>query len=84
MGTFVVKHPKRDLWCEVKADWTGPLIARDKVVTKVLDDQRGAQLPRHDGDTGNAAQTYRPLLRRHGRDDLSAGLCLRRGIPPAT
>ncbi len=50
MGTFVVKHPKRDLWCEVKTDWTDPPIARDKVVTKVLDDQRGAQLPRHDGE----------------------------------
>ncbi|MBW4984428.1 GntR family transcriptional regulator [Mameliella sp. CS4] len=68
-GTFVVEQPKRDLWCEVKTDWTGLLIARDNAVIEILGDERGAQLPRHDGDIGNAAPAYRHLKRRHSRDD---------------
>lgn len=67
-GTFVVEQPKRDLWCEVKTDWTGLLIARDNAVIEILSDERGAQLPRHEGNIGNPAPSYRHLRRKHTRD----------------
>ncbi|POF32178.1 GntR family transcriptional regulator [Roseibium marinum] len=67
-GTFVVERPKRDLWCEVKTDWTGMLIARDNATIEILGVEPGAHLPRHEGDTGNAAPSYRHLRRKHSRN----------------
>ncbi len=67
-GTFVRKRPKRDLWCEVRTDWSGMLIARQNATIEILSDQRNQELPSHDGDFGNAAAGYRQLRRRHSRN----------------
>lgn len=67
-GTFVRERPQKDLWCEVNTDWSGMLIARQDARIEVLSSQTGSSLPRHDGNTGNAAPSYRHLRRRHSRD----------------
>ncbi|SPF81725.1 GntR family transcriptional regulator [Pseudoprimorskyibacter insulae] len=67
-GTFVLDRPKRDLWCEVKTDWTGMLIARDNATINILSDDRNVSLPRYEGHIGNAAPAYRHLRRLHSRD----------------
>ena len=67
-GTFVIERPKRDLWCEVKTDWTGLLIARDNATIEILGDETGVALPRHEGELGNPAPSYRHLRRKHSRD----------------
>lgn len=67
-GTFVIERPKRDLWCEVKTDWTGLLIARDNATIEILGDETGVLLPRHEGELGNPAPSYRHLRRKHSRD----------------
>lgn len=67
-GTFVVERPRRELWCEVKTDWTGLLIARDNATIELLGDKRNISLPKYDGDIGNPAPSYRHLRRRHTRD----------------
>ncbi|MFS4581777.1 GntR family transcriptional regulator [Phaeobacter sp. C3_T13_0] len=67
-GTFVRERPKRDLWCEVKTDWSGMLIARQDATIEILSDTSGGKLPRYDGDIGNAAPSYRHLRRKHSRD----------------
>ncbi|MHA7869282.1 MAG: GntR family transcriptional regulator [Salipiger thiooxidans] len=67
-GTFVIERPKRDLWCEVKTDWTGLLIARDNATIEILGDETGVHLPRHEGELGNPAPSYRHLRRKHSRD----------------
>lgn len=67
-GTFVLERPNHDLWCEVKTDWTGLLIARDNAVIEILGDERNVPLPRVDGSLGNPASAYRHLKRRHSRD----------------
>ncbi|CUH80977.1 GntR family transcriptional regulator [Tropicibacter naphthalenivorans] len=70
-GTFVLDRPKRDLWCEVKTDWTGMLIARDNATIEILEDDRNVALPRYEGHIGNAAPAYRHLRRRHTRDGIT-------------
>jgi len=67
-GTFVVERPKRDLWCEVKTDWSGLLIAVDNATIEILGDERGVNLPRYEGSLGAAATSYRHLRRKHNRD----------------
>lgn len=67
-GTFVTERPNNDIWCEVKTDWTGLLIARDNATIEILDDLRHVQLPKRNGYTGNLAPSYRHLKRRHLRD----------------
>lgn len=67
-GTFVRERPKRDLWCEVKTDWSGMLIARQDATIDILSDTPNTTLPRYDGDIGNAASSYRHLRRKHSRD----------------
>ncbi len=67
-GTFVLERPSRDLWCEVKTDWTGLLIARDNANIEILGDERNVALPRGDDYIGNPAPAYRHLKRRHSRD----------------
>ena len=67
-GTFVLERPRRDLWCEVKTDWSGLLIARDNAVIEILGDERNVPLPRGDDYIGRPAPAYRHLKRRHIRD----------------
>lgn len=69
-GTFVTERPNNDIWCEVKTDWTGLLIARDNATIEILDDLRDVQLPKRSGFTGNLAPSYRHLKRRHLRDGV--------------
>ncbi len=69
-GTFVTERPNKDIWCEVKTDWTGLLIAQDNAMIEILDDKPNAQLPRRDGYAGNMAPSYRHLKRRHSRDGV--------------
>lgn len=67
-GTFVLERPNRDLWCEVKTDWSGLLIARDNAMIEILGDERNVPLPRHESAIGKPAPGYRHLRRRHSRD----------------
>ncbi|MEJ8474221.1 GntR family transcriptional regulator [Roseibium algae] len=69
-GTFVKERPNQDLWCEVKTDWTGLLIARENATIDLLGDEREVQLPNRGGLTGNLAPSYRHLKRRHSRDGV--------------
>lgn len=69
-GTFVTERPNNDIWCEVKTDWTGLLIARDNATIEILDDVRDVQLPKRSGYEGNLAPSYRHLKRRHLRDGI--------------
>ncbi len=67
-GTFVRERPSRDLWCEVRTDWSGMLIARQNAKIEILSDEPDAPLPKYEGDIGNPAPAYRHLRRRHLRD----------------
>ena len=67
-GTFVKELPKKELWCEIKTDWTGLLIARDDAEIEILKDERNVILRRREDMTGNIAPSYRHLRRRHWRD----------------
>jgi GntR family transcriptional regulator len=67
-GTFVVERPRQDLWCEVKTDWTGLLIARDGATIEILAETTASELPRLEAATGNPAPSYRHLKRKHTRD----------------
>lgn len=67
-GTFVLDRPTRDLWCQVKTDWSGLLIARENAVIEILGDERNVPLPRGEGYLGTPAPAYRHLKRRHSRD----------------
>ncbi|WP_269586211.1 GntR family transcriptional regulator [Roseibium sp. Sym1] len=70
-GTFVRARPKQDLWCEVKTDWSGMLIARQDASIEILSDLRNTDLPKNDCEIGNAAPGYRHLRRRHSRNGVA-------------
>lgn len=69
-GTFITERPNKDIWCEVKTDWTGLLIARDNALIEILGDERDVQLPHRNRYSGNPAPSYRHLKRRHSRDGI--------------
>jgi GntR family transcriptional regulator len=66
-GTFVRKRRPQDLWCEVRTDWSGMLLARDGATIEVLSDESGKTPVGYDGP-GTLASRYRHLRRRHSRD----------------
>ncbi len=68
-GTFVRARPKRDLWCDVKTDLSGLLIARPGATITVLVDEMVDRLPAQIADYAPKGQRYRHLRRRHTRDD---------------
>lgn len=70
-GTFVLERPRRDLWCEVKTDWSGLLIARENAAIEILGDERNVPLPGGDDYIGRPAPAYRHLKRRHSRDGIA-------------
>lgn len=70
-GTFVKQRPSKDIWCEVKTDWTGLLIASANAKIEILTDEREVQLPKREGLSGNPAPSYRHLKRRHSRDGVA-------------
>jgi len=67
-GTFVRAQPRRDLWCDVKTDLSGLLIARPGATIEVLEDEIISQLPPSVADEGKEGATYRHLRRRHTRE----------------
>jgi GntR family transcriptional regulator len=66
-GTFVIKRPQLDLWCEVPTDWTGLLLSPDGVEIEVLATETNVQ-PLHVAHQGGIlADNYRHWRRRHSR-----------------
>ncbi len=70
-GTFVRHSPKSDLWCEVRTDWSGMLLARPGATIEVLHDESGVHIPPVEASIGVSAQSYRHLRRRHWRDGVA-------------
>jgi GntR family transcriptional regulator len=67
-GTFVLRRPKDDLWCEVGTDWSGLLRPSYDATIEVLKDERKADLPSTGDEIGTQAPSYRHVRRRHWRD----------------
>lgn len=67
-GTFVRARPKRDLWCDVKTDLSGLLIARPGSTIEVLKDEAERTLPDGVEVTSNERYKYRHLRRLHTRE----------------
>jgi GntR family transcriptional regulator len=68
-GTFVMRSPQEQLWCEVKTDWSGLLISRDGATIEVLHEERGVRPPPIPTGVGELAPSYRHLRRRHWRSE---------------
>lgn len=65
-GTFVTGGEKKDLWCEIHADYFGILQTREGADIELLSEARNASAP-HEIDFGRSAGAYRHLRRRHRR-----------------
>ncbi|MBL1405323.1 MAG: GntR family transcriptional regulator [Rhizobiales bacterium] len=68
-GTFVRARPRRDLWCDVKTDISGLLLARPGAKIEVLRDTMIDELPEAVAEHGEANAKYRYLRRLHTRED---------------
>lgn len=68
-GTFVRAQPKRDLWCDVKTDLSGLLLARPGATIEVLHDEMVDRLPASVSDEGEEGASYRHLRRSHRREE---------------
>lgn len=68
-GTFVRARPSRDLWCDVKTDLSGLLLARPGAKIELLEDSMIDQLPETIAEHGNDDAKYRHLKRLHTRED---------------
>lgn len=66
-GTFVKQRQQEQLWCEVATDWSGLLMSREGATIELLEDERGSQPAQIPHPMGEAAPSYRRLLRRHSR-----------------
>jgi GntR family transcriptional regulator len=66
-GTFVVRRPQPQIWCEVATDWSGLLMSREDAVIELHGDERGRQPPQVPHPIGMLAPSYRHLRRRHLR-----------------
>lgn len=69
-GTFVIRQPQHQIWCEVATDWSGLLMSREGAVIKVLSDERGIQPSHIPHPIGEPAPSYRHLRRLHSRDGV--------------
>ncbi len=67
-GTFVRAQPTRDLWCDVKTDLSGLLIARPGATITVQKDEADRPLPSGVEVAANGQHTYRHLRRLHTRE----------------
>lgn len=65
-GTFVLRRPQLDLWCEVPTDWSGLLLSPDGVTIEVLSMETNVQ-PQIVHSGGIIADSYRHWRRRHSR-----------------
>lgn len=68
-GTFVIRRPQEELWCEVGTDWSGLLTATPGAIIEILSDETGAQPQSLAHPIGKIAPSYRHLRRRHWRHD---------------
>lgn len=68
-GTFVLKRPQEQIWCEVATDWSGLLLSREGAVIELLSDKRGVQPTHIPHPIGEIAPAYRHLKRLHSRHD---------------
>lgn len=70
-GTFVRLRPRRDVWCDVKTDMSGLLLARPGAKIEVLSDKIVDHLPASIEETTQEGIQYRHLQRLHSRDDTN-------------
>jgi GntR family transcriptional regulator len=68
-GTFVIKQPQEQLWCEVATDWSGLLMAREGLAIEILSTETGVKPGYLIHKNGKLAPLYRHLRRRHWRGD---------------
>jgi GntR family transcriptional regulator len=68
-GTFVMRSPQEQLWCEVRTDWSGLLMSREGATIEVLQETRDARPPSIPAAIGELAPSYRHLRRRHSRSE---------------
>jgi GntR family transcriptional regulator len=69
-GTYVRKRPEENLWCDVEADWSGLLRARDGATIEVLSGPERTSLADIPHPVGKRCDTYVHLRRRHWRDGV--------------
>lgn len=67
-GTYVRQRPEQNLWCDVEADWTGLLRARDGATIELLSGPQRTALTDIPHPVGEVCDTYVHLRRRHWRD----------------
>ena len=88
-GTFVMRQPQEQLWCEVSTNWSGLLLAPEGATIEVLSAERGKQPPNLLHKIGRPAPSYRHWHRLHWRQEapyhvgdvyIDERLCAR--IPP--
>ncbi|UJQ94173.1 GntR family transcriptional regulator [Mariluticola halotolerans] len=68
-GTFVRRRPQEELWCAVGTDWSGLLRPSHAARIEVLSDEGNVILSDVPYMSGNYAESYRHLHRRHWRHD---------------
>ncbi|MHB9880394.1 GntR family transcriptional regulator [Pacificimonas sp. ICDLI1SI03] len=66
-GTFVIYRPQDQLWCEVHTDWSGMLRSRSGATIELLEKEAG-QMPPMAELTGEPAENYMRIRRRHWRE----------------
>jgi GntR family transcriptional regulator len=66
-GTFVLRKPHEDLWCEVSTDWSGLLTATPGATIELLSNDTRPAPPHLAHPAGELAPSYRHLQRRHWR-----------------
>jgi GntR family transcriptional regulator len=69
-GTFVMRRPQEQLWCEVETDWNGLLSSRDGATIEVLHSEVVEAPPLIPHSIGKLAPAYRHLRRRHSRQGV--------------
>ncbi len=67
-GTFVRARPRRDLWCDVKTDISGLLLARPGAEIEVLLDETIDHLPTSISESSHTNTVHRHVRRLHTRD----------------
>ena len=66
-GTFVIRAPGEELWCEVKTDWSGLLMSPEGATMEVLFAERNVQPKALFHPIGKPAAAYRHWRRLHWR-----------------
>lgn len=71
-GTFVRETPKKDLWCDIRTDWSALLNARYSSRIEVLSNDLGPapHFLASESWPGRSAKQYRRLQRRYWREGV--------------